>query len=1133
MLTVFYFTRRIQERFMFNKKFAMKATLSIALAAMLTFSNAIPVFSNLGSVNAYAKEAVTDILVDSAKTGIEDLGFASYLTIVLKPNVDYSKCIFKVDGISISPTKVSDNGAVLKWEVRHTNHKSLTVEYEGKTQNVLLNDRASGIGFSNEARVSPKWIWSYGTLSVFDYHLPTYDESGNQVTHPKQTFDVLSADTGAKSLIAYYVKPAVMEEAEKAPAVEIKFALKDENDKKWFNSIKAVKRMTAASSSNKGDENLIYTSEITTYNSKTNGIIKIDAGQNALRRSGINYIRIYSDYGMQVVEAEVVNAKEPKLMLTGAITDPKVNEDVKLRLSNVNQGLALQRDFFKSIVLKRPVADNSEYKEALELKQSDLILFSDILSLNGKLLTKAGNYELVLKINGYKEAKISFKVLSSGKKTNEEKPANNNSLPANNSGSGSSGYNQITASYSSSSDNSSSGAYSGGGYVSGSSASKAAAEAFSIDDEATPLKGISIDKTAVKVLKLGSLKEMKSSVTDDIEDVFGAASGLTVREVLVYLYKTDSKTNQNIAKTASKSKLTSLVKKFAIDKKIYTRKQLEDKLLNKVLKNSEVSSLVDKYLSQKLKLKSANTSKKATMKIKALSGATTKLVSVGGTSSGTADSSSGGTVNQTADFVFDYEMIVNAKLLKNIGITNANVNQLTRMFDEQVTNHKAIFTHSNQLISMDAFRTAVAAAATKNDGATYLSFDEFVKTAASEDYTKDRPYQLLVVLDNGSIGKHYFSGFSGNPDVFGPKTPDFAKAVEWNKNEAFQLDLKDADYAKALKAGYLQHSVLFNVNAGTNTDTSGISIDGTVLNISNARMLKALKNKESMFLTLVAKGYERIRVDINAKTESTPPAGNPTDTPANPSEGGATAPVENFKPVSMEYKFERSIVGDSTLSFIFDDAVNYVSKITDVNIEGQAFTRESYSYPNQGCYYIGNGQLKFNLSSAMDNSSALKVVIKSEGYTDLELEINPKAQTVKEIKPAGIVSGSTATTPSTDSGSDVPAPADKLAPPITATLKRSMLNVLQLELNSNEIDTVEYSKKITAVQMGGTELKMISFKFTNQGDCYVNDGRIWFSLNSELFNKNPLEVVIKAEGYSDLTFTISPSTTPTTPGFYG
>lgn len=65
--------------------------------------------------------------IDVEKTGVVDLGYASYLVVVFKEGTaeDYA---LTVDRDFVTPSKVNDSGSIVKWEVKRLHHKKLTVE---------------------------------------------------------------------------------------------------------------------------------------------------------------------------------------------------------------------------------------------------------------------------------------------------------------------------------------------------------------------------------------------------------------------------------------------------------------------------------------------------------------------------------------------------------------------------------------------------------------------------------------------------------------------------------------------------------------------------------------------------------------------------------------------------------------------------------------------------------------------------------------------------------------------------------------------------------------------------------------------------------------------------------------------
>lgn len=1048
---------------MYNKKSLSKAFLSVALAVTLAFPSVAPVLGNSTVVRAEAAEKVAgEGILKEALVEINDLGFGQYLSIVLEDGVDFNQCSFEVDGVAIHPTKVSDTGSVSKWEIVHLNHKNLTVTYNGKKQTVTFNAKGNGESFTEKSnKVMPKWVWSSGTMSVFDYHQGSYDSKGNKIEMPvKTTFDVLNSTGTEKEEIAYYVKEAILEDAfNGGPEVEIKFALSTDKAKEWFKNISYVARMAGASQSKGMDDVLVYEKSTADFKGTTNGILKIKAGQQALRRSGMNYIRIISGDEATTIPVEIVEAKAPKLTFTGGITNPRVGEDFKFKIEGINQGTVLQNDFIRKATLKRPVEDDSGKQESIELKFGEIALIGYLLRIDGKMLTKSGWYELEIGFRGYKTVKERFKI-GKAKKTN-------NSTEGNNAGGGSSSNNGASAGGSSSGGNFGGGSSGGGSFAGGSSGggnfgggssgggsfaggssgggnfgggssgggsfaggsagvTRTASDLTDknkkeivVNEEKTPLSYAPVKNVKVEILKADSELSMRKAITKDVKKVFGDTKNIRFKDLLLYIYKADSKKNQKLADKLNDDDLLKNVKQFIIKIKLFNEKQLSDKALNKILDKKTVQNILNKYVNLKAK---GQVVKGKAIKIHSLGGATSKRFRIGkGSSSAGGSGSSGGsmgTLGTNGEFLFDYDMLINALILNEQKIGNVYSNRIAKMFSEELTGHRAIFTNANNLYDFDTFRTKVSNAESNGQ---YLDYDDYTKVATGESKLPNSANQLTVVLDNGGLGKKFFQGLSGNPGVFGAELPKIGR-VTVKEGTDLEVDLKDAEYVKHILQYYA-----FTVNTYMNIQTKdyGIRVNGTTLTMPADKVLEAIEKatvgengKKSFFITIQAKGYERLRIDVDVlpKNEAEPQKPeppkpeqpkpnpnpeNPTPKPENPTpenpapEQPAPTPDLNFSPVLTKDFFDNNKYVLELDSAKNGSLESFIKAIDSVEANGQKLEYSSFiNGDNQYNSNFTDGSIKFTLSAELMKANKIELKIKTKDNQVVTFELNLEEKTV-------------------------------------------------------------------------------------------------------------------------------------------
>lgn len=1182
---------------MYNKKALAKTFLSVALAVTLAFPTVSPVLSGNTAVIAQAKGIVESKgILKEASVKINDLGFGQYLSIVLEDGVNFEECKFQVDGIDIHPTRVSDTGSVSKWEIVHLNHKDLTVEYKGQKQTVTFNKKGDGSSFTEKTdKVKPKWVWSSGVISVFDYHAGSYDSLGNQIKMPrKTTFDVLNSTETQKEIIPYYVEEAVLEDAfNGGPKVTIKFALSTEKAKEWFNKISYVARMANPVQSKVYDSKLKYKTTFENYTDKKgvvhlNGIIEIEKGQMALRSYGMNYIRIISDQDAVSIPVEIVVAKEPKLIITGGITNPRVGEDFRFKVEGINQGTTLQKDFIRKAVLKRPVTDGNDKQDTITIDTSveagQIALIGDILRLSGdKLLTKAGWYELEIGFTGYKTVKKRFEIREKKQNntagSNNEKPgsSSNGGVNGGNSSSGGSSSNGGNVSNGgsfgggSSSGGSSSGGTSGGGSFGGGSSSGGTSgggsfgggssnggsaagaktafdtkskktEEFVLNEEKTPLSYAPVKTAKVAVLKVTSKASMKKAVTKDVKKVFGDVKNIKLKDLLTYIYKADSKKNQKNAEKLSDTALQKRVKQFILKIKLFSEKELSAKALDKRLTEKEVQKILNQYVELKAKTKMV---KGKVVKIHALSGSTFKSINIYKNGSNGSSGGAGGyagTLSTQGEFLFNYDMLVNALILKERDLGNSYSDRIAKMFMLELTEHRAIFTDNNNLYHFGKFITAVSDS--KSEG-KYLDYDTYRGEASDEDKLKNSANQLTVVLETGTLGGKFFQGLSGNPSVFGAELPKIGR-VTVKEGEDLKIDLKDEEYVRYIKE-FSPYTV--NTDAFIQTKDYGITRNGRILTMPANKVLEAVSNaasdatgKRSFYINITARGYERLRIDVDVLPKDNsgqqPPVQDPEqpNNPANPGQNQGNNQSSKFtgtfsKKASLgrEY-YQLDLLKDNKK----DDT--YMKAITGVKVNETALQKIGYTIKdNQFTVGETDAYIKMQLSSELIKKGKVELLIEATGYPTLKctVDLNDKKQ-----QNVNLVSD---TTGNNGSGNTNPSPQDPTPQPqdpnpnagssinplnnVKTEWSKNIFNdTYKLQLGRNNGADDAYLKAITETIMANqTSLKKIKSYETfadNQFKVRETEGYVEMKLDENLLKQEKIVFSIKATNYPTIKCTV-------------
>ena len=195
----------------------------------------------------------------------------------------------------------------------------------------------------------------------------------------------------------------------------------------------------------------------------------------------------------------------------------------------------------------------------------------------------------------------------------------------------------------------------------------------------------------------------------------------------------------------------------------------------------------------------------------------------------------------------------------------------------------------------------------------------------------------------------------------------------------------------------------------------------------------------------------------------------------------------------------------------FTDAAEWLSAITDVQIDGTSWKKVDYTslvYDNAK-YYVNADDGRILIGEGFVNDTAV-CVITAEGYKPLTLTLNKTNHTA-------VVGTSTPTAPPTTEPSEEPKPVEDKDPPTDYTTgSGSASHDFQLTFNN----ATDWTQAITGIEINGeawTESDR-SYEVSQNKVFYIgNSGRV---LIGEGFEGDTATCIIKATGYKPLTLTL-------------
>lgn len=360
------------------------------------------------------------------KSRMVHLGFADFVTVVFRQGTLADHEIF-VDGVNVTEAvrKVDDADRVVKWASTVASPKELVVvnKADGSTEQTLrLNaGTASETVTPGNPEDQPDYILSRGRVSKFDYLLAPKDKEGrDRILPATTTFDLLQERKENSDAVTtqFYVKAVEINAEGKGVQkdnIVIKFNVENEEQKKWFEGIDSLKIMN--NENWPVNQNPTFTKEVKDTKHGKNGIIQIPTGQDNMRSRGIYRVNIHSSYTNETVTVpfELVSSAKFSLKQRVETANPKAGERVQFNVEasgGESFGNDLKIDSMR-VTLKKPSG------KVVELKYiDDFFNFGDLFVLYGKSSNEektvntdeVGVYTLTLKYSGYQTIKKKFEV---------------------------------------------------------------------------------------------------------------------------------------------------------------------------------------------------------------------------------------------------------------------------------------------------------------------------------------------------------------------------------------------------------------------------------------------------------------------------------------------------------------------------------------------------------------------------------------------------------------------------------------------------------------------------------------------------------------------------------------------------
>lgn len=360
-------------------------------------------------------------LLDKKATRVitREIGWIKYVSIAFNRGKASDYNIY-VDGTDISSavTNVDTEGSIVKWlsTVKEPKRIKVVRKSDNLEDTAVLNKGEAAVSpEAGSPDKAPKYVFSNGPISTFDYNLDNYDKNGNIRKSPTRTTFSLDTAKEEKVLIGgeelVYYSPDIKIDAMGRGSGEIKFSLKNKAQEDWFNGITNIKALDYQYWHLNSELN--FSKEVSTAYGKT-GVIKLSFPQSNLATRGKYNLSIESsaaDGGISV-PMHLIDAAVYRMQLSGSTSSPRTGEDILFNIisdSGRSFGNTIKNPITRVVLTKPSGAE----KDLENIKEYSLI--GDLFHIYGQdkkkktvLLDEAGIYTVTIYAEGY--SVISTKV---------------------------------------------------------------------------------------------------------------------------------------------------------------------------------------------------------------------------------------------------------------------------------------------------------------------------------------------------------------------------------------------------------------------------------------------------------------------------------------------------------------------------------------------------------------------------------------------------------------------------------------------------------------------------------------------------------------------------------------------------
>ena len=549
----------------------------------------------------------------------------------------------------------------------------------------------------------------------------------------------------------------------------------------------------------------------------------------------------------------------------------------------------------------------------------------------------------------------------------------------------------------------------------------------------------------------------------------------------------------------------------------------------------------------------------------------------GGTTSGSGNAAEGGSTTMSADLLFDADLLTNALVLTELGVENESAQAIADRWKHDMSGWDAVIGEDGTTFySYAEYRDAVEKAKVVGK---YLSFADYIKSENAVT-TQNRPYAVKYVLEDNRLGATIMNGA-----YLGKTAPKLILVDENGnminevlENQDVRIRCEDTAYLQSIAENgkiYINGSYEAVNKEAYSIKDEVLVLDKSLFSIdkdNNKVTIKVDRYQDKVFNVAIAKDVKNVTLKVGEdlktgkevtitntadetgdiwnyiqKISLTGPDGKPVNVQYGDSAsvfdkigytvaGNVLTLGKDLFKTAGKYSVEISAkyYGTKTVTFTVEQAEDnnggdnsgeelappqvistekntfggsytitvgmnqddWMNAITGITVNGTDYQKNAFA--DDG-YSLGVTDGRITLGKEKFTEEKNTVVIKAKGYKDLTIVLD---QNGKEV------------TGDSDGNKDTETEA-KEAPAVTEISKSSYDGKYTIIVGMNHDD---WMNAITEVTVNGTDYRKGAF-YDDGYSLGVTDGRI--TLGKEKFTEEKNTVVIKAEGYKDLTIVLN------------